>query len=114
MAVEHVSLWCVRLIADSRVPKRFAGSRVEGDEVRTVAGKDEFSSRRQESGGLAVLELMVPRNIAGAVVDGCQETARAADASVFNAAQSHRSARIDVDEIGNRIAVVLRHVEQFR
>ena len=100
--------------ADARVPQRLAGGRIVRHQVaRAVAREQQAARRGQQSAAAAVAIVgMPPRDLAGLVIDRRQEAPARADADFFFAAQPHRSARIHVGQIEDRIIVALRGVEQ--
>ena len=119
MTVQHVRLRRCRHAVDARVPQRLAVGGVERDDVAAaVAGEHQSARRRQQTApasaaadtGIAV----PPRGLARLRIDRGQEAAAGADADLLLAAEAHRAARIRIGQVEDRIAVVLRDVEQTR
>src|SRR5262245_29040324 len=103
MSVEHVCLGRIRLIADTRMPQGLSGGRIESHKIASTAGENQFSGGGQQSGGASTLNLMSPDHLTGPIIDSGQKITGRPGICVLNSSKAHRSSRIDVNQIGDRV-----------
>src|SRR5438552_5404431 len=84
--------------------------------ARAIAGEEQLSSGSQQSSRAAAFRIvgMPPHDFSGPVVDRGEGSSARTDVNFLLPAQAHRSARIEVGEIKNRVSVVLGNIEQTR